>query len=99
MGCRRAHRLRPADAIEAGCIGGLQVRNGDRWLDIPDIANSFVCNVGDMLERLTHGRYLSALHRVKNPNGATGTATGAYGDYLLAKVAKVFPQLRESVLP
>jgi polar amino acid transport system ATP-binding protein len=30
-----------------------------------------------------------------DPNGATGT----YGDYLLAKVAKVFPQLRESVLP
>ena len=47
-------------------IGGLQVRNGERWIDVPEVPGSLVCNVGDMLERLTRGRYLSALHRVRN---------------------------------
>ncbi|HEY0682193.1 MAG TPA: 2-oxoglutarate and iron-dependent oxygenase domain-containing protein [Steroidobacter sp.] len=47
-------------------VGGLQVRHADRWLEVPDVAGSFVCNVGDMLERLTRGRYVSALHRVRS---------------------------------
>lgn len=119
--------------LKQDSVGGLQVRNGERWIEVPDVPDSFVCNVGDMLERLTQGRYLSALHRVKNvgardrismalffdpdfdarlapipgvqplpgqphtqvrwdhldPNAAAGT----YGDYLLSKVAKVFPEL------
>jgi isopenicillin N synthase-like dioxygenase len=46
--------------------GGLEVQHQDRWLDVPPIPGSFVCNVGDMLERLTGGRYVSALHRARN---------------------------------
>jgi isopenicillin N synthase-like dioxygenase len=119
-------------------IGGLQVRHGEGWLEVPDVPGSFVVNVGDMLERLTRGRYLSALHRVRNKSGQNrlsmalffdpsfgaelvpidGLATeqnphtqvrwddidpnaslGTYGDYLLAKVSKVFPLLSASVRP
>jgi polar amino acid transport system ATP-binding protein len=116
----------------------LQVRHGDAWIDVPDIADSFVCNVGDMLERLTNGRYLSALHRAKNASdrhrlsmvlffGPSFTAQmhpidsiqptsdrphtnvrwddidpnathGTYGQYLLQKVGRVFPELREQSL-
>lgn len=47
-------------------IGGLEVWHEDGWLAAPPVPDSFVCNVGDMLERLTAGRYLSALHRVRN---------------------------------
>jgi polar amino acid transport system ATP-binding protein len=118
-------------------VGGLQVRNRDRWIDVPDIADALVCNVGDMLERLTHGRYLSALHRAKNVSarqrlsmvlfldpawdaalepmaGVTPrddqphtdvrwdridphAMRGTYGDYLLSKVSKVFPDLADRV--
>jgi isopenicillin N synthase-like dioxygenase len=116
-------------------IGGLEVWHRDRWLAAPPIPNSFVCNVGDMLDRLTAGRYVSALHRVRNissqprismplfldpgfdailepipsvpglsPSGVgsaarrwdgtdLATLSGTYGDYLLGKVAKVFPDL------
>jgi isopenicillin N synthase-like dioxygenase len=122
-------------------VGGLEVWHRDRWLSAPPVPDSFVCNVGDMLERLTAGRYVSALHHVRNVStrdrismplfldpsfdavlapitalapdlSATGrqrparrwdgtdlaTVGGTYGEYLLNKVSKVFPELRAEVL-
>src|SRR5262245_32768996 len=116
--------------------GGLQVKIKSDWLDVDPIPNSFVCNVGDMLDRITEGRYLSAPHRVQNrtrqnrlsfafffdPNfnaeiravndgavvndnkddrwdhASVHEFQGTYGDYLLNKVSKVFPELRRKVL-
>ena len=116
--------------------GGLQVKIGSRWIDAPPIPNSFVCNIGDMLDRMTGGLYLSTPHRAKNTTGRDRLSfpfffdpnfdaevkpimiggeindnkderwdqssvhqfDGTYGDYLLNKVSKVFPQLRREVL-
>lgn len=118
--------------------GGLQVKSRSRWIEAPPIPGSFICNLGDMLDRLTRGLYRSTPHRVINTaprdrlsfpfffdpnfnaeirplaeladvtilddrnerwdNASVHAFQGTYGDYLLNKVSKVFPQLRREVL-
>ena len=114
---------------------GLEVDVQGQWLDAPADADLVICNLGDMLDRLTGGRYRSTPHRVRNHAGSDRYSlpffldpgwdaavqplafddewvasaqtharwdrqnltevTGTYGDWLGAKVKKVFPDLAE----
>lgn len=114
-------------------VGGLQVKTQNQWIEAPYIEGSFICNIGDMLDRMTGGYYRSTPHRVLNRSGKSrysypfffdpnfhaevkpidlahveqkvddkserwdGASVhefeGTYGEYVLGKVAKVFPQL------
>ncbi len=121
---------------------GLQVKVGEEWINAPHDPQLIICNLGDMLDRLTAGRYRSTPHRARNGSttdryslpffldpgwdavidtvdldGALDddwTApvdadrrwdranlrdlSGTYGDWLTAKVSKVFPQLADAVI-
>lgn len=112
---------------------GLQVKVGEDWIDAPHEPELIICNLGDMLDRLTAGRYRSTPHRARNHSSDDrcslpffldpgwdavietidlddGWVTprdadrrwdranlrdlrGTYGDWLSAKVSKVFPDL------
>ena len=117
---------------------GLEVKTKAGWIAAPPIPGTFVCNIGDMLDRMTAGLYRSTPHRVKNASGRSRLSFpfffdpnfgaevkplpirrteafkddrderwdrasvhafhGTYGEYLLQKVAKVFPSLKKRVL-
>jgi isopenicillin N synthase-like dioxygenase len=56
-------------------VPGLQVFRAGRWHDVEAPRGSFVCNLGDMLERWTNNRWTSTLHRVvPPPRDQTGPA-------------------------
>ena len=116
--------------------GGLQVKSPTGWTEAPPIRGTLVCNIGDMLDRLTGGLYRSTPHRAKNTTGrgrlsfpfffdpgwqteivplpahavaqddratrwdreSVHAFRGTYGDYLLGKVGKVFPDLKRDVI-
>ncbi|MEM6460651.1 MAG: 2-oxoglutarate and iron-dependent oxygenase domain-containing protein [Pseudomonadota bacterium] len=51
-------------------VGGLQVMNRDGvWVEGTPIPETFVINIGDLVQRLTNDRYLANLHRVVNTSG------------------------------
>lgn len=114
-------------------IGGLQIKSKGNWIEAPPMEGTFICNIGDMLDRMTGGYYRSTAHRVINrsskgrfsypfffdPNfeatikpldlsgikiitddkesrwdkASVHEFEGTYGEYILSKVAKVFPEL------
>ncbi|MDX6717705.1 MAG: hypothetical protein QOH30_4263, partial [Baekduia sp.] len=45
---------------------GLEVKIGDTWIEAPSDPALIICNLGDMLDRLTAGRYRSTPHRARN---------------------------------
>lgn len=47
-------------------VGGLQLKTRGKWVDAPPVEESFVCNIGDMLDRVTRGHLRSTPHRVLN---------------------------------
>lgn len=46
---------------------GLQVASGDDWIDVPDVPDAFVVNIGELMEFATDGYLRATSHRVVSP--------------------------------
>lgn len=55
--------------LEPGNVGGLQIRHGQRWLDVELVPDTFVVNLGEMLARWTNDIFKATPHRVLNITG------------------------------
>ena len=55
--------------LKQDTTGGLEVYTQGKWIKAPYVADSFICNIGDMLDLLTGGYYRSTPHRVFNNAG------------------------------
>lgn len=55
-----------ADPFYDSHIGGLEVWDtiNLKWIYCPKVPNSFIVNIGDLLQRLTNDRWIANLHRV-----------------------------------
>ena len=116
-------------------VGGLEVKSRGAWIPVAPQPGALVCNIGDMLDRMTGGVYRSTPHRVRNRSGrdrysfplffdpswdarvtrlpnapppdedaqsrwdraSVHAFDGTWGDYLLAKVSRVFPELFQAL--
>ncbi|XP_039058351.1 1-aminocyclopropane-1-carboxylate oxidase homolog 1-like [Hibiscus syriacus] len=45
-------------------IGGLQVLHQNQWIDIHPVRGALVVNLGDMLQLISNGKFISVYHRV-----------------------------------
>lgn len=116
-------------------VPGLEVFSRGTWRPIAPQPGALICNIGDMLDRMTGGVYRSTPHRVRNvssrgrysfplfydpswdarvtrlPNAPEPTDDaharwdranvhafdGTWGEYLLTKVSRVFPDLFRAI--
>ncbi len=54
-------------------VGGLEVKSpSGNWISAPKTQDAFIINIGDLMARWTNDRWVSTLHRVVDPVGASG---------------------------
>jgi len=77
-------------------VPGLQVFRAGAWHDVSTPRGTFVCNIGDMLERWTNDRWTSTLHRVVPPPARTD---GPVRRRSIARFLDCAPDLVVSCIP
>jgi isopenicillin N synthase-like dioxygenase len=75
---------------------GLEVHGPEGWIAVPADPEVIVVNLGDMLERLTAGRYRSTPHRVHNTGAGDRLSFPTFLDPSWDAVCPVLPRRHEA---
>ncbi|CAK9318731.1 unnamed protein product [Citrullus colocynthis] len=78
-------------------IGGLQIRHGNNWVDIPPVARALVVNIGDLMQLITNDKFKSVKHRVlANKEGPRVSVAGFFSTPALS-FSKSYGPIKELV--
>lgn len=59
-------------------VGGLQVLGKQGWIDVPYVEDSFIINIGEILELATNGYLVANIHQVLSPSENVDRYSVAY---------------------
>lgn len=80
--------------------GGLQVQNRDgEWVSAPPVPDTFIVNIGDLVQTFTNDRYISTMHRVINTSGVDRYSVPFFIDLDFDAVVDVVPTCISDTLP
>ncbi|CAN7039256.1 unnamed protein product [Brassica oleracea var. botrytis] len=76
-------------------VGGLQVLHDQYWVDVPPVPGALVVNVGDLLQLITNGKFISVEHRVlANGAGPRISVACFFGSYWMEN-PRVYGPIKE----
>lgn len=73
--------------------GGLEVRNSSgQWVPAPYVPESLVVNIGDLMAKVSGGRFVATMHRVRAPtmHGSAAAVTGGNSLTRLGRISVPF---------
>jgi isopenicillin N synthase-like dioxygenase len=59
-------------------MGGLQVLHENQWVNVTPIKGALIINVGDMLQLISNGKFVSVIHRVRANNVGARTSIASF---------------------
>ncbi|PGH03308.1 hypothetical protein GX51_04179 [Blastomyces parvus] len=68
--------------LHQDATGGLEVQNADgNWVAAPYVPESIVVNIGDLMAKVSGGRFVATMHRVRAPPANTAAAMQPCGRF------------------
>ena len=81
-------------------VGGLQVQNAaGEWISAPPIEDTFIVNMGDLVQTFSNDKYTSTLHRVVNTTGKERYSIPFFLDLDFDAVVEVVPTCQSADNP
>ncbi|KAJ9547326.1 hypothetical protein OSB04_019869 [Centaurea solstitialis] len=76
-------------------IGGLQVFNENRWIDVPPTPGALVVNIGEFLTLITNDKFASASHRVLANKDGPRVSVASFFRIPTTQYSKVYEPIKE----